>query len=56
MIDFAETRETEATKVKKRRSKGFARRAVRKGAASDGTVCGGIEASVERCPEPFRIP
>ena len=38
MIDFAETRETEATKVKKRRSKGFARRAVRKGAASDGTV------------------
>ncbi len=29
MIDFAETRQTEATKVKKRRSKGFARRAVR---------------------------
>jgi len=29
MIDFAETRQTEATKVKKRRSKGFARRTVR---------------------------
>jgi polyphosphate kinase len=29
MIDFAETRQTEATKVKRRRSKGFARRAVR---------------------------
>ncbi len=29
LIDFAETRRTEATKVKKRRSKGFARRAVR---------------------------
>lgn len=29
MIDFAETRQTEATKVKKRRAKGFARRAVR---------------------------
>ncbi|MGC1189457.1 MAG: polyphosphate kinase 1, partial [Candidatus Binatus sp.] len=29
MIDFAETRQTEATKVKKRRNKGFARRAVR---------------------------
>ena len=29
MIDFAETRQTEATKVKKRRSRGFARRAVR---------------------------
>src|SRR5271157_3462238 len=29
MIDFAETRQTEATKVNKRRSKGFARRAVR---------------------------
>jgi polyphosphate kinase len=29
MIDFAETRQTEATKVKKRRSKGFARRVVR---------------------------
>jgi polyphosphate kinase len=29
MIEFAETRQTEATKVKKRRSKGFARRAVR---------------------------
>ena len=29
MIDFAETRQTEAVKVKKRRSKGFARRTVR---------------------------
>jgi hypothetical protein len=29
MIDFAETRQTEASKVKKRRPKGFARRAVR---------------------------
>jgi len=29
MIDFAETRQTEATKVNKRRAKGFARRAVR---------------------------
>jgi len=29
MIDFAETRQTEATRVKQRRSKGFARRAVR---------------------------
>ncbi len=29
LIDFADTRQTEATKVKKRRSKGFARRAVR---------------------------
>jgi polyphosphate kinase len=29
MIDFAETRQTEATKVKKRHAKGFARRAVR---------------------------
>src|SRR5271169_6553840 len=29
MIDFAETRQTEATKVKKRRAKGFARRAIR---------------------------
>ncbi len=29
MIDFAENRQTEATKVKKRRSRGFARRAVR---------------------------
>ena len=29
LIDFAETRQTEAIKVKKRRSKGFARRAVR---------------------------
>jgi len=29
MIDFAETRQTEATKVKKRRSKGFARRTLR---------------------------
>ena len=29
LIDFADTRQTEATKVKRRRSKGFARRAVR---------------------------
>src|SRR5271154_1570224 len=29
MIDFAETRQTEATKVKRRRAKGFARRAIR---------------------------
>jgi polyphosphate kinase len=29
MIEFAETRQTEATKVKRRRQKGFARRAVR---------------------------
>jgi polyphosphate kinase len=29
LIDFVDTRQTEATKVKKRRSKGFARRAVR---------------------------
>ena len=29
LIDFADTRQTEATKVKKRRAKGFARRAVR---------------------------
>ncbi len=29
MIDFAETRQTEATKIKRRRAKGFARRAVR---------------------------
>jgi hypothetical protein len=29
MIEFAERRQTEATKVNKRRAKGFARRAVR---------------------------
>ena len=35
LIDFADTRRTEASKVKKRRSKGFARRAAREERSDD---------------------